>query len=237
LLYIENDHARGGGGARNAGIFRANGLWVAFLDDDDLWLPDKLRLQYEKIVAAGESVGLVYTGTKSVRDDGKTYLSLPTKEGWILNDVLSKNHIGGFSSAAIRKDVLWSINGLDERFSALQDIDLYIRVAQVSQVVYVEQPLVIVRISHADRITKNRHSKLKSNVLLLNKYRSLFSKNLQARRRAESRIFVFAILANDLSYMRATIPWVLFGALVDMKNTIWIMKTLTSSFVKRYTDS
>jgi glycosyltransferase involved in cell wall biosynthesis len=233
LVYILNDRTRGGAGARNAGIFRAKGLWVAFLDDDDVWLPDKLRLQYEKIMTIHKDVGMVYTGHTAIRDDGRTYLRVAKKEGWLLKDLLYTNVIGAFCSVAIRKDLLWAVNGMDEGFPASQDIELYIRLAQLTEIACVEQPLLIVRISHPDRITTNWQNKMKGNALLLAKYRHLYGNNLRLRHRAASRVFVFAMLAKDLRYIRTTILWTLLGVIVDIKNIFWVMRKLTPRPVKR----
>ncbi len=47
IRYLINQRTKGACGARNTGIFSAKGKWVAFLDDDDVWLPEKLKYQYE----------------------------------------------------------------------------------------------------------------------------------------------------------------------------------------------
>ena len=47
MRYLTNQRTKGACGARNTGIFSAKGKWVAFLDDDDVWLPEKLKCQYE----------------------------------------------------------------------------------------------------------------------------------------------------------------------------------------------
>ena len=62
ICYVLNDHIKGAAGARNAGLSRSGGKWVAFLDSDDVWLPKKLELVYEKIKEVDTDVGLIYTG-------------------------------------------------------------------------------------------------------------------------------------------------------------------------------
>jgi glycosyltransferase involved in cell wall biosynthesis len=51
LHYIVNPTAVGGGEARNIGVRRARGQWVAFLDDDDEWLPEKLEVQLNAVLS------------------------------------------------------------------------------------------------------------------------------------------------------------------------------------------
>ena len=53
-----NHRSKGACGARNTGIFVAKGKWVAFLDDDDAWLPDKLEYQYELAQNVDEMVSV-----------------------------------------------------------------------------------------------------------------------------------------------------------------------------------
>src|SRR4030043_1639450 len=104
ITYILNDRARGGAGTRNAGIFRARGEWVAFLDDDDIWLPKRLDLLFLKCRQVDEGVGLIYTGgayydfqKKQITSLGKTKM-----KGWVIYDLLCFNDIGSFSRVAIR---------------------------------------------------------------------------------------------------------------------------------------
>ena len=61
IKYAINHRKKGACGARNTGIFVAKGKWVAFLDDDDVWLPDKLEYQYELAQNVDETVGLICT--------------------------------------------------------------------------------------------------------------------------------------------------------------------------------
>ena len=155
-MCIRDSH-KGGGGTRNAGIFRASGQWIAFLDDDDIWLPEKLEHLYRHISVAASEFGLVYSG-HAVYDfvaNEAMEIIRPTKAGWIMRDLLYRNYITGFSMVAIKAGILQSVGGLDERFPAMQDRELYVRIAQVAQVSYIDLPLVLVRTSNSDRITTN----------------------------------------------------------------------------------
>src|SRR3989338_1834678 len=64
LKYIRQEN-RGISAARNNGIVNSNGKYIALLDDDDLWAPEKLEKQvkyYEELKRQGRNVGLIYTG-------------------------------------------------------------------------------------------------------------------------------------------------------------------------------
>ena len=68
LRVVRNSPARGVAAARNRGIGEARGSWTAFLDDDDVWAPHKLRTQLE--AAARPEVDLVYAGAVVIDGDG-----------------------------------------------------------------------------------------------------------------------------------------------------------------------
>lgn len=220
VRYVENDHRRGGAGTRNAGIERATGKWVAFLDDDDVWLPEKLARQLEKIEAGDEELGIVYTGSAVFDFDKREIVSRRrwVKEGWISRDLLLRNWVGGFFSVVIRRDLLVAVGGLDERFPALQDVDLFVRVARRAKVAFVDETLVLVRKDHDDRITSDPRKKLEASQLFLRKYRVEIRGDPRLRHRAAARIFTYAAASGDLGALFRSLPWTMTGLIVDPGN-------------------
>jgi len=235
IKYMMNDHAIGGAGARNAGIFRAKGEWVAFLDDDDVWLPRKLELQYNKIKEVDASVGLIYTGCATYDFDKKHEILqyIPEKEGWIQKDLLYNNYLGAFSSVVIRSDLLRKVGGLDERFPAYQDNELYVRISELAKVAFLKDTLVYVRTSHLDRISVASHKKMIAYQLFWEKYKNLINKNPRLRHRIFSRVFLYAFMQKDTEHMLKALPWTFAGLLFDLSNFCWIFRTLFSLILRK----
>jgi glycosyltransferase involved in cell wall biosynthesis len=134
LRYIRLSWNRGGSVARNAGISLAQSEFVAFLDDDDSWEPDKIELQLQTVTGAtpGEEVGegdWCRTGVGIYTTDGRyeryVFRALPFDDPY--KSIMSDNYIGGTSSILVRRKCLKTIGGFDEGLPALQDWDLYIR--------------------------------------------------------------------------------------------------------------
>jgi glycosyltransferase involved in cell wall biosynthesis len=117
--------------ARNTGIEAARGEWIAFLDDDDLWSPDKLREQLD--AAAAAHAEFVYTGGVMV-DEGRggevlSGMPLFPPEG-ILERLLRMNAIpAGASTVIARSTVVREVGGFDENLVQFTDWDLWIRLA------------------------------------------------------------------------------------------------------------
>jgi glycosyltransferase involved in cell wall biosynthesis len=111
--------------ARNTGIARATGELIAFLDDDDIWLPDKLRIQAEYMEAHPE-VSASHTGVIGFYQDGseKTYNKKPSP--LTVPDCLSISHITP-PSLMMRAESLRKLNGFDAGFRYLEDLELQIR--------------------------------------------------------------------------------------------------------------
>ena len=142
IEYYKIEKSKGGNYARNLGISKCNGRYIAFLDDDDEWCSTKLRKQVE-LFEKDSSVGLVYTGSEIiyVSEDIK-YFNIPNLKGELSKKILIKNYIGTTSSVIIRKDILNKTDCFDENLSALQDYDLWIRICQLCNVEVVKEPLV-----------------------------------------------------------------------------------------------
>ncbi len=102
---LQNDRAPGGAGARNVGILHSRGEWVAFLDDDDVWLPRKLEMQHSRAQEVTPDVALIYAGVHRCNPDLTRILSTsrPGREGRILDDLLYRNYIGTYSQSSFAR--------------------------------------------------------------------------------------------------------------------------------------
>lgn len=136
---IRNDASSGVARARNQGLAVAAGRWVAFLDDDDLWAPDKLAVQLGTVGEAGwgwTAAIVVDERLKPLR-----LMRAPDPEA-VATDILISNPIPALSSVIVRTDVIHAVGGFDESFSALADWDLWIRVSHRVPGASCSQPLV-----------------------------------------------------------------------------------------------
>lgn len=120
--------APGVAAARNFGATRAHGAWLAFLDDDDLWAPDKLARQIE---AAGKA-GACFAWTAQVVVDAELepvrVWRAPAADA-IADRLVESNVIGGPSSVIVRRSHFAAVGGFDESLALLADWDLWLRLA------------------------------------------------------------------------------------------------------------
>jgi len=87
---------RGAPAARNAGIRAAKGMYMAFLDDDDRWLPEKLQRQIDVFASCPEDVGVVYTAFWREKNGRRTYVPskrIKGKDGDIHETLLNGNFV------------------------------------------------------------------------------------------------------------------------------------------------
>lgn len=129
LRVIRHERPRGVAQARNAGINIASGEWIAFLDDDDLWAPNKLRLQIDTARAA--RAGFVYAASAALDDRRQFLYSLELADpDRLATQLFRKNVIwAGSSNVVARADLVREVDGFDERLFQLADWDLWIRLA------------------------------------------------------------------------------------------------------------
>ena len=226
IRYMQNKRAKGACGARNTGIYSAKGQWVAFLDDDDVWLSDKLKLQHELAQNVSETVGLICSDYAVYKkEQGKPIIFKNRPSGWVRDKLLYGGIIGCLSSVCVRTVVLREIEGFDERFPSSQDQDLYLRVAGLYQFAHVPKTLVYIYQEPRNRISHNSKSKLEGYIMFRNKHAALIDQSLRLRYRYESRIFTYAFLQNDRSLALHCLPWLIFGILIDLRHLLLTLRT------------
>jgi glycosyltransferase involved in cell wall biosynthesis len=141
IRYFRHQSNRGEAAARNTGIRNARGAYLAFLDDDDEWLPGKLRLQLELFSRCPDIVGCVYGGHVRirVRDGQELAREVPTKRGDLSSQLLERNIIGPPSTIMLRRECLERVGLFDEAIAFGVDYDLWLRVAQEYRFDFVPQ--------------------------------------------------------------------------------------------------
>lgn len=227
--YLVNERSPGGSGARNFGLAHASGEWIAFLDDDDTWLPGKLQAVHDLIARSGDPLlGMVYSGNVKYDFDDEVVVSrkMPRDRGMILSRLLYENCIGGMSVVVAKRELLEAVGGLDERFPAMQDMELFVRLGEHNSVDFVDEALVKVRWSGRERITMNPEKKLKGAKLFAEKYAHLLRGDLKLRHRAASRTFVFAVAAQDFGQALRSLPWTLAGVVIDPDNILYVVTAI-----------
>lgn len=150
---VRNPHSKGGAGARNEGISHSRGEWVAFLDDDDEWMPDKLELQRRTLEANPSAIACTCAFIQ-LFPSGRTTVS-PVPQQIALHELLESNVLGGASVCVCSTAVLKHIGGFDSRLRSGQDWDLWVRLCEKGTIVSCSAPLVVYREHSGPRISLN----------------------------------------------------------------------------------
>ena len=132
---------------RNRGLSLAKGDLVAFLDADDLWLPDKLKLQVAALDSHPEAA-LAFGWTDYIDEHGRfIHAGQRTAVGGdVLDQLLVNNFIETGSNPLLRRAVVHQCGNFDESLSAAEDWDLWLRVAARFPFVLVPQTVVLYRV-------------------------------------------------------------------------------------------
>jgi glycosyltransferase involved in cell wall biosynthesis len=146
----------GAAAARNLGIASATGRYIAFLDSDDEYLPEKLELQ-ASFLESNPSVGAVYCRHIAIDDrTGRARQSdAGMYRGWIHSTLLAGRCPHTTSLFMVRADALRDCGGFDPELAGFQDTDLWLRMSKSWQFDYVDRHLVAVHSHDGQRLTTN----------------------------------------------------------------------------------
>lgn len=172
LTLIRHESNRGANAARKTGIDAATGEYIAFLDDDDEWLPTKLEKQVTRSKETGAEV--VYTWVSQVVNGEVVAGKTASNSGDVLTEFFLEDFIGTFSAVMIHRSVINRAGYPDTDFPSWQDWDYFIRLAQVAEFAPVTERLVRRHTEGQDRISDEYETKnFTSAKLLLDKHEQL----------------------------------------------------------------
>lgn len=164
IVYVEHPVNRGLSAARNSGIARATGDFIAFLDSDDLMLPGRLRIQAEAL-AQSVNIGLCACGLKFIDETGapldESYQrhQPPRNKSNFRWEVTTYQVLP--SQAMVRKACFMQLGGFDERLRGANGEDwlMWVILSSTYDMVYVDQPLVAYR-RHSQQVTASNAERL-----------------------------------------------------------------------------
>ena len=214
-IYQEN---KGLPSAYNTGIKASNGEFIAFLDSDDLWLPEKLKLQYE-CIDARPSCGMVICNGYIFNETGVLGTFFPVD---IINPVPENLHTSLFlkniipgNTPLIRKACFDKIGLHDETLSSAEDLDLWIRLTRYYNVGYVPKLLVKYR-RHPAAMSLNVERMCENKIKVIRKNLDLFPDILDREPAVRNRLsdFHFELALVNLKKIR------FFAAMIQILNSI-----------------
>jgi GT2 family glycosyltransferase len=148
----------GAAAARNAGLDAARGHWVAFLDSDDLWLPDKLERQLSALRNHPDcrwsctGVGFIDAdGAPTAQHAGSAY---HPESGWIVERMLRAEATVSIQTVVVERTLAVDAGGFDTTLRFREDLDFEYRLAARAPICALAEPLTLIR-EHAGRTTRH----------------------------------------------------------------------------------
>ncbi|WP_068256486.1 glycosyltransferase family 2 protein [Janibacter corallicola] len=195
---LANQRAPGLAGARNTGILESTGELVAFCDDDDEWVPEKLTKQVGVLTRSPESplvtssIVINYGDHSTVRRAGTTTVT---------HDMLVVSRMSMLHSSTFvfrRSALLGSVGLIDEKIpgSQSEDWDILFRSSAVRPVLHVDEPLVRVLWGKSSHFSRNWETRIASSLWILDRY-----PEVAAHQRGSSR------LMGQMAFAYASLGW------------------------------
>lgn len=177
IRYIAHEKNMGGCVARNTGMEAAKGDYLAYLDDDDEWMPEKIEKQMQVMQAT--NAALVTCGSRTINEEEGVINERKETffRGFVLKELLHRNFIGSTSFPLIRKSCIMNVGGFDPLMQAAQDYDVWLRLAEKYEIDYVNEPLVLYHEHGDERITTIAKKRISGTERLCEKFKYYLEKD------------------------------------------------------------
>jgi len=176
LRYFKGEEFLSLGEARNKAIEQAEGDYIAFLDCDDIWLPQKLEKQMP-IFNNDSKIGLVFSDAIYFNQKGKVFQLFNKKkpaEGYIFRQLL-ENYFLCLPTVVIKKETLIGLREwFDNRFNYIEEADLFLRIAHDWKIAYVDEILAKYRMHKGSWTFVHKYSFSNEGEALIKKFLDLY---------------------------------------------------------------
>ena len=163
LVYVRQD-ASGVSTARNRGAALAEGRWIGFLDDDDLWYPAKVQAQLEALAAAPGAIAC--HSDLTIIDEHGEPLEKVTAANGSRTELLRRGNGVSMNTLLVLRETYLAIGGCDTSLPRAQDLDLVLRMLQVGDFAKVDRSLIGYR-RHSGQVTSDGHRSLGAYVTVM----------------------------------------------------------------------
>lgn len=151
-LIVQSNH--GVSHARNRGLQRARGTWVALLDSDDEWLPDKIQIQLNELKSS-PALRVCHTNEIWIRNGRRVNpMKKHDKHGGNIFYHCLPRCVMSPSSILLHRSVIEEFGGFDTSLPVCEDYDLWLRITAHMDVLYIPEKLVVKHGGHADQLSR-----------------------------------------------------------------------------------
>lgn len=232
IRYVANEKNSGACFSRNIGLEMANGEFIAYLDDDDEWLPEKLQKQVYALKNTSSNVALVYNPFYRIQEgnDKLELIQRPLRSGNLYDVLMNDGNIfGGMSMPLMRTECVRKSGGFDIMMQSAQDLDLWLRIAQNYEVISFDDPLVIYHVHEGEQITSNPEKKIAGLERLYEKNKQYLDEHREIKWKRNLRLIGFYLAAEKrkeaFAIWRRTVPLCPMNILVNVKFLKQILMT------------
>ena len=181
IIYIKHNKNMGASAARNTGVKKSSGEFVAFLDSDDEWLPEKIEKQINVFSKFGENIGMVYSDMIRVYPSGRKYYwhspSFLPKDGILYPKALNYGLINiGLQTCLVRKVCFSEVGLFDINLKRYIDLEFFIRLSRRFLFYHINEALVYYYVV-SNSISESIPNLIHARKYILNKYFDDISKN------------------------------------------------------------